>query len=197
MLIKYRQSQVAGFMTDKKPKILEQHIAAQSHFFQIESLHLEFSNGARRIYERLVGGHRGAVMIIPVTDDGQLLLVREYAAATERYELSFPKGAVDSGEEAIQAANRELQEEVGYAAHKLHWIKELTAVPSYMAGKMQIYIAQGLYPSRLMGDEPEALAIESVPIDEAMHLLERDEFSEARTVAALFMFKQWWSEQHV
>ncbi|MFM2475878.1 ADP compounds hydrolase NudE [Celerinatantimonas sp. MCCC 1A17872] len=181
-------------MPKKKPKILEQHIAAQSHFFQVESLHLEFSNGERRVYERLVGGQRGAVMIVPVNADNQLLLIKEYAAATERYELSFPKGAIDPGEEPQQAANRELQEEVGFAAQNWHMLKEVTVAPSYFGGAMQIFVADELYPSRLLGDEPEPLAIETVPVDECMSLLEREEFSEARTIAALYLFNQWWQK---
>lgn len=177
------------------PKILEKTISAKSRFFTIEALHLEFANGAKRIYERLVGGQSGAVMVIPVTDDGQLLFVREYAVATERYELSFPKGVVDPGETTAQAANRELQEEVGFAAGQLTMLKELTVAPSYFCGSMQIFVAQNLVASQLPGDEPEPLFVESIPISQSLELIKCQEFSEARTIAALYLFLQWWQQQ--
>ncbi|MFM2485428.1 ADP compounds hydrolase NudE [Celerinatantimonas yamalensis] len=182
-------------MPKQRPKVLEQHITAQSHFFKVEALHLEFSNGERRVYERLTGGQAGAVMVVPVTADGQLLLVREYAAATERYELSFPKGAIDAGETAQQAANRELQEEIGFAAEKWQLLKEVTVAPSFFGGVMQIFVADELYPSRLLGDEPEPLIVESIPIEQALSLIDRPEFSEARTIAALYLFHQWWQNR--
>ena len=74
-----------------KPKILKQELVAESRLFKIESLHLRFTNGNERIYERMLGGHRGAVMLVPLLDDETLLLVREYAAGTHSYELGFPK----------------------------------------------------------------------------------------------------------
>ncbi len=60
-----------------------------------------------RQYERMLGSGRGAVMIVPMLDDETFLLVREYCAGTHSYELGFPKGLIDAGEQAEQAANRE------------------------------------------------------------------------------------------
>ncbi|MFM2480590.1 ADP compounds hydrolase NudE [Celerinatantimonas sp. YJH-8] len=177
------------------PKLLGKEISARSRFFTVEALHLEFANGSQRVYERLLGGNSGAVMMVPVTENDELLLVSEYAAASERYELSFPKGIVDSGETTAQAANRELQEEIGMAAQQLSLLKELTVAPSYFCGSMQIFVAQGLYPSRLEGDEPEPLQVERIPIAQSFELLEQPQFSEARTIAALFLFHQWWQQQ--
>jgi ADP-ribose diphosphatase len=84
----------------EKPKILNRNIVAQSQLFKIEALDLEFSNGAARQYERLVRGHgsNGAVLIIPLIDDETVLLIREYSAGVERYELGLPKGKIDNGE---------------------------------------------------------------------------------------------------
>ena len=96
-----------------KPQILKQELVAQSRLFKVEALHLRFTNGTERIYERMQGGHRGAVMLVPLLDDETLLLVREYAAGTHSYELGFPKGVIDAGENAAQAGNRELMEETG------------------------------------------------------------------------------------
>ena len=59
-----------------KPEILKRELVAESRLFKVESLHLRFANGEERIYERMQGGHRGAVMVVPLLDDQTLLLVR-------------------------------------------------------------------------------------------------------------------------
>ena len=80
----------------KLPTIHQISSVASSRLFHVEELHLEFSNGERRIYERLANRGGGAVLIVPLLNDDTLLLVREYAAGTGRYELGFPKGKVVS-----------------------------------------------------------------------------------------------------
>ena len=113
------------------PTIHQRRLVAKSRLFQVEALELEFSNGSVREYERMRGGGRGAVMVVPVTHNQELILVREYAAGTERYELGFPKGIIDPGEDAHTAANRELQEEIGFAASELTELKSLTMAPGF------------------------------------------------------------------
>lgn len=84
---------------------------------------LEFSNGVRRVYERMRPSTREAVMIVPIVDD-HLILIREYAVGTESYELGFSKGLIDPGESVFEAANRELKEEVGFGANDLSFFKK-------------------------------------------------------------------------
>ena len=99
----------------QKPKILSVETIARSRLFNVESVDLEFSNGVRRVYERMRPSEREAVMIVPILGD-DLLLIREYAVGIESYELGFPKGLIDPGEDVFQAANRELMEEAGFGA---------------------------------------------------------------------------------
>lgn len=170
----------------QKPEILHTEIVAKSRLFQIEQVHLRFSNQVERFYERMKGSSRGAVMVVPVKGN-ELLLAREYAAGTDNYELGFPKGLVDRGEAPIDAANRELQEEIGFAARKLTLLKELSLAPGYFSSKMQIFLAEDLYESHLEGDEPEPIEIVPWPLDKWQELLEISDFSESRSVSALFL----------
>ena len=102
----------------QKPTIHQTRVVATSQLFKIEALDLEFSNGVKVEYERLASKGVGAVLVVPILrtegEEDQLLLIREYGAGTERYELGFPKGKVEAGEEIFEAANREIMEEVGY-----------------------------------------------------------------------------------
>ncbi len=176
------------------PIILDKRIAAQSKLFCIESVDLRFSNGVERTYERMQASGRNAVMMVPVTEQGDLLLIREYAVATESYQLGFPKGLIDQDESAVEAANRELKEEIGFGAEKLIPLKELTLAPSYFSSKMTLFIAQGLYPERLEGDEPEPLDIVRWPLTQASELLHHLDFSEARSISALLLTQQFLSK---
>lgn len=171
--------------TSNAPKILEKKVVAQSKLFTIESLDLEFSNGERRIYERMKPSKRQGVMVVPVTKEGDLLLIREYGAATERYELGFPKGLVDQGEAPIEAANRELKEEIGKGAKQLTPLKEVVLAPSYFSSKMMIYLAQDLYDEQLIGDEPEPLEVVRWPLAQAEELYTHADFEESRSITAL------------
>ncbi|GAA4891243.1 ADP compounds hydrolase NudE [Ferrimonas pelagia] len=171
----------------KKPEILATELVAKSRLFQVEQLHLRFSNGVERHYERMRGTMSGAVMIVPMLDAHTMLLVREYAAGTHSYELGFPKGLIDPGESALQAGNRELQEEIGYAANRLELLHQVALAPSYFSSKMDILLARDLYPSRLEGDEPEPLEVVPWPLADMDSLLARPDFSESRSISALFL----------
>lgn len=169
------------------PKILSVEMVAKSKLFSIESLDLEFSNGVKRTYERMKRSGRQAVMMVPITKEGDLLLVREYAAGTEEYELGFPKGLVDLGETPHEAANRELKEEIGLGANELIPLKEVVLAPSYFSAKMTLFLVQDLYPETLEGDEPEPLEVVRWPLSQADDLLTHLDFSEARSIAALML----------
>jgi ADP-ribose diphosphatase len=171
------------------PQILEVNEVANSSLFKIEKIKLKFSNGVERDFERLKGWPPGVVMIAPFIDNETILLIREYAAGINQYTLSLPKGRVEVGEGLEVAANRELQEEAGYKANKLDLISSLTTSPQYNDTHFHIYVAQDLIPSKLPADEPEPLEIVPWKIKDLPKLLARDDVHEARTIAALFLVR--------
>jgi len=169
------------------PQIKQRKQVAKSQLFSIEQLDLTFSNGVVRVYERMEGKGRGAVMIVPMIDNETLLLVKEYCAGTHSYELGFPKGLIDPGETAIIAANRELKEEIGFGAKELRPLHKVAMAPAFFSGTMDIFIGCGLYKERLIGDEPEPLEVVSWPLSDYLNLLARPDFNEARSIAALML----------
>ncbi|MCL4128399.1 UNVERIFIED_CONTAM: hypothetical protein GTU68_008808, partial [Idotea baltica] len=175
----------------KKPSVLARRIVASSQLFCIESLDLRFSNGVERTYERLVGrGNKlGSVMIVAMLDRTHALLIEEYCGGTDNYQLSLPKGLIDKGESALDAANRELKEETGYGAHQLEHITELSLSPGYMSQKIQIILATNLYPERLAGDEPEPIKLDKINLNELVLLANKTGFSEGRALAALYLVR--------
>jgi len=158
--------------------------------YRRETLDLEFSNGERRKYERLKSRGHGAVIIAAVPDPQTVLLIREYAAGMHRYELGLPKGRMDAGESIFDAANRELKEEVGFGAHKLTHLRSITLAPTYMSHQIHLVLAEELYPERLPGDEPEELEVIPWKLDQLHELMLREDCSEGRSLAALFIVRE-------
>ncbi len=172
-----------------KPQILTVTELTRTKVFAIEGVHLKFNNGEERDFERLKVRH-GAVLVIPQIEPGVVLLAREYATGVEQYELGFPKGIIDPNETMLEAAHRELQEELGYGAKHYKHIKTVTLAPAYMGHLTHIILATDLYPSQLQGDEPEPIEIVPWRIDEADELLARNDFTDARSIAAMLLMER-------
>lgn len=169
-----------------KPRVTGRRLLVETRIFRVEELDLEFSNGEQRRYERLLGSEGGAVLVVPLPDPATILLIREYAAGMDRYELAFPKGRVESGEDPLAAAAREIREETGYAAGRLQHLQTVTLAPGYLRHTTHIVLARDLYRDPLPGDEPEPIEVVPWPLDRIDELLGRDDFTEARSIAALY-----------
>ncbi|MGJ8514164.1 ADP compounds hydrolase NudE [Carnimonas bestiolae] len=179
-------------MPTTPPVILECNELTRSRLFCVESLELEFSNGTQRTFERLKSTDtNGAVMMVAMQDSEHFLLVREYAAGFERYLLGLPKGSADPGETLEQAANRELQEECGVGARRITRLTNVSVAPNYMSHQITLLVAEDLYPAQLPGDEPEPLEVVPWALSELPQLLARDDFHEARSIAALYMARDY------
>jgi ADP-ribose diphosphatase len=171
------------------PDILSTRLVARSRLFQIEEVELRFANGVRRTYERMPGFGRPAVMVVAVNAADEVLLIREYAAGFHENQLTLPKGAAERGETLVEAADRELKEEVGFGARRIQWLKTLNLSPGHMGFTINVMLARDLYPERLPADEPEPPEVVPWPIARLDELLCREDFAEARAIAALALLK--------
>ena len=174
----------------KIPKVTNTETIARTRMFRVERLDLHFSNGNRVQWERLRSNSSGAVLVVPMLDAHTVLLVREYAAGVERYELALPKGRMEEGEVPEQAANREIMEEIGYGARRIRHVKSMTLAPGYFSHTTHVLLAQDLYPEQRPGDEPEEIEVVPWRLDSLNELVARGECTEARSIAALFMVRE-------
>jgi ADP-ribose diphosphatase len=172
-----------------KPVITQTRTMARTRLFHVEQLDLRFANGREATFERVRGSARGGVLVVPMLDAQTVLLIREYCAGVDRYELALPKGRIEGEESPLAAANREIMEEVGYGARKLTSLKSLTLAPGYFGHTTHVVLAEDLYPQAAEGDEPEPIEVVPWCLDDLPALLARDDFTEARSIAALFMVR--------
>jgi ADP-ribose diphosphatase len=175
-------------MPNKPPRIQRKRLLAKTQVFRIEAVELQFSNGEQRQYERLLGGAQGSVLVLPLLDSDTLLLIREYAVGSERYELAFPKGRIESGEDMLQAADREIREEIGYGARDLTLLRSVNLAPGYIQHQTHLVLARDLFANRQIGDEPEPIEVVPWRLSDAGQLLAREDFTEARSILALLLF---------
>ncbi|PAV25550.1 ADP compounds hydrolase NudE [Tamilnaduibacter salinus] len=172
---------------ETKPEILDTQLVTRSRLFGIERVHLRFANGEEREFERLRTPPIAGVMCVPMLDDDRVVLIREYAAGVEEYQITLPKGAYEHGEDWREAANRELMEEAGYGARELTFLKQMTLSPGYMGHHIKVVLARDLYEESRPGDEPEPLEVLTWRLSELDSLVQRQDMTEARVIAALYM----------
>ena len=138
--------------------------------------------------ERDVIEHPGAVVIIAVDSKGRLLLVEQYRHAVGEMLLELPAGTLEPGEEPKICANRELQEEVGYEAKNLKAIGGYYAAPGYTSEYLHLFLATGLTPSKLKGDEEEGISAKPVSVASALRMIKSGQIRDAKSVAGILKY---------
>lgn len=135
--------------------------------------------------------HPGAVAMIPVTFNGNLLLIKQWRRPVQKIIYEIPAGCIDEGEPLEQCAQRELQEEIDYRANELISLGSFYSSPGYSNEKVHLFIARGLVASSLDGDEHEAIDIEEIPLSQSLEMIDRGEIQDAKTILALLRYERW------
>jgi len=135
--------------------------------------------------------HPGAVMVVPILDDGRLVIERQYRHPLQRVMLEFPAGKIDAGEPGIACAVRELAEETGYRAREWAHAGVLHNAIAYSSEGIQIWFARGLTLGDRGLDEGEFLDVSTATLDELLQLAQRGELTDAKTLIALLWLQNW------
>ncbi len=133
--------------------------------------------------------HNGAAAVVPVLDDGRILMVTQYRNALERYTLEIPAGGLNPGEPTILAAARELEEETGYrSAKELELLLTLRTTVAFCNEKIDIYLARDLVKTHQHLDEDEFLNVRVCTIEELREKIFHQEIEDSKTIAALMAY---------
>lgn len=146
---------------------------------------VELPNGKRTTRE--VAEHADAVVVLPIDESGRALLVRQYRYPIGKDLLEAPAGGIDPGESPDQAAQRELQEEIGYKAGRLDGLGEFWTAPGFCTEYMYAYLAGDLSPSSLAPDEDEDIVVERHSLDSIREMIRDGRIVDAKTIAAYWM----------
>ena len=130
--------------------------------------------------------HDGAAAVLPVTDDGKILMVRQYRNALDRETLEIPAGKLDDPKEPkIQCAYRELEEETGYRANKWTALGYIYTSPGYSDEKLYLYRAEDLEFVGEHPDEGEIIKAFEYPVSEIKEKIKNGEINDAKTICAV------------
>jgi ADP-ribose pyrophosphatase len=135
--------------------------------------------------------HPGAVMVVPLLDDGRLVIERQYRYPVQRVMLEFPAGKIDEGEPGIACAVRELAEETGYRASEWAHAGVLHNAIGYSSEGIEIWFARGLTLGDRGLDEGEFLDVSTATLDELLGLARKGELTDAKTLIALLWLQNW------
>lgn len=131
--------------------------------------------------QRDVVHHSGGVTIIPVTDNEEILMVRQYRYPHHKVMLEIPAGKIEPGEKHYDCGKRELLEETGCTCKKYEYLGEIVPTPAYVSEVIHLYIASGLEFSAQDLDEDEFLDVEKVPLEKAVSMVLNGEITDSKT----------------
>ncbi len=133
--------------------------------------------------------HGGAVGIVAFTDEGKIILVKQFRKATNKELVEIPAGTLERGEDPIQCASRELEEETGYVASEIKPILSFYLAPGYSTEIMHIFRANDLRKSKQKLEEDEVVELIEVELDEAISMVRRNEIEDSKTISSLLATK--------
>ncbi len=131
--------------------------------------------------------HPSSVVIVPLEDDGNVVMVRQYRKAAGRELLEFPAGVMEDDASPLDAARRELREETGLDATELIELGNFFAAPGSMTERLHSFLAKGLFANPLAPDDDERITLERMPFAEAVRLARAGELNDAKTLASLML----------
>ena len=130
--------------------------------------------------------HDGAAAVLPVTEDGKILMVRQYRNALDRETLEIPAGKLDAPDEPkITCAYRELEEETGFRSDNLEYLISINTTVAFCDEAIDIFVARNLIPSHQHLDEDEVIDVEAWELKDLLELIYAGKMTDAKTVAAI------------
>lgn len=145
-------------------------------------------NGA--IKDREIVRHPGAAAMVPLLDDGKVVLIRQYRHAVGKFLWEIPAGTLEPGEEAVECARRELAEETGYEAARFDKLAEILPAPGYTDEHIHIFLASGLTPVEQSLEDDEVLQTLPAPFDTVLEMITKGEIQDAKTITGLLLTSQ-------
>ncbi|MCE9639591.1 MAG: NUDIX hydrolase [Betaproteobacteria bacterium] len=170
-------------MKDFTETALHKEQVYQGKFLRLNRDSVRLPNGRQSVREYL--SHPGAAMVVPVLDDGRVIMVRQYRYAVSRHIMEFPAGKIDGGETGEMAARRELLEETGYEAATCEHLYSLHPSVAYVSEQLEFFRARGLRYVGHSGEENEFVEVIKLPVVQALEMMKNGEITDIKAVLGL------------
>lgn len=148
---------------------------------------MKFENGNESTWDMIL--HNGAAAVVPVLDDGRILMVTQFRGSVDRETLEIPAGKLDSADEkGLLCATRELEEETGYRSDDIDWLLTLRTTMGFCNEKIEIYVARNLKVSKQHLDENEYVDVKAYTVSELKDMIYQGKIEDSKTIAAVLAY---------
>ena len=162
----------------------EGKLVYQGSFLQVEKDTVKLPNNHLTTREYIK--HPGAVVILPVLDNGNILLERQYRYPLNQVFIELPAGKIDPGEDSLVCAKRELREETGYTANDWQFLCTIHNAIAYSDEHLDIYLAKGLVAGEAQLDQGEFLEVFDAPLEEVLSWIKSGNITDVKTMIGVF-----------
>jgi ADP-ribose diphosphatase len=173
-------------MPNRKAKILKSTMLYKGPVFGVRRDEVLEPNGIRA--RREVITHPGSVVVLPLLNDGRILMIRQYRHATRQYLWELVAGRIDAGETVKHAAARELREETGYRAKRFSVFLDVFPTPGFLEERMYILLAKGLTPGEAQPEADEKIISRAYNINELRHMMRSGKLRDAKSIAGILYY---------
>ncbi|MBW2318800.1 MAG: NUDIX hydrolase [Deltaproteobacteria bacterium] len=139
------------------------------------------------VKDREIIRHPGAAAMVPLLEDGRVVLIKQYRHAVGGFLWEIPAGTLEPQEKPIECARRELIEEIGYEAEEMEELTGIFPAPGYTDEQIHIFLATGLRPTSQDLDDDEVLDVEITSFETAMEMIRKGEIKDAKTITGLLL----------
>ena len=156
--------------------------------FDLKVDEIEYESGNKGIREIAV--HPGGAVVVPVTDEGKIILVTQFRYPFQKELMEFPAGKLDAGEDPMKCAERELEEETGFKAGKIKKLGEIYTAPGYCTEILHLYLARELKPGNHNREEGElGMRIYEFTVKEVEDKIAKGEIVDGKTICGIYYLK--------
>lgn len=174
-------------MQDLKFKREKLELAYKAHVFNVYNDYLILPDGRRVVYDLI--DHKSGVCILPVCEDGRIILVRQYRNSIDDVTYEVPAGFIDDGETPKNAVVRELKEETGGTARDVQFVTKTVLAIGTSNEQTYVYIGRGVSGGKQSLDENEFISCEYIKLDDVDDMISRGEIVDSKTLIAIYAYK--------
>ena len=177
--------------TIERATILSSEVVFQCPLFKV--LHDKLIEPGGRRNERDVIRHNGSVVILAIDNakskkDPWIVMERQYRHAANQYLWELPAGKIESGEDPLEGAKRELAEETGYRAKKWRPLVEYYASPGFLGESMKVFLAEGLQPGEARPEEDEQIELRLVKLKDVLKMIDKGAILDGKTLTSVLLY---------
>lgn len=164
-------------------KILSEEVKYSGNFLKVSDIKVTLPDG--NFASRDCIRHPGASAILPITEDGKVILVKQFRTALNKVLIEVPAGKLEKGEDPLVCAQRELEEETGFKGNTFEYLGKICTVPGFCDEIIHLYLATDIIEGVKGGDEDEFTEIIKVTVDEMKEMIKKGEIIDTKSINCL------------